>query len=153
MLLLLSQLNRMNRILRHFSVLNKIKNKEKLRQGSTIPRCPTHLFNDQPIPKATLETNRHLLSPAQQYLIETKSMERPFTGNLWAESSAGFYHCAVCDLRLFTFNHKYQANIGYASFWRAVDGRVNTVEEEVIFDEVNEARPKFKSLNPTHKRC
>jgi len=41
----------MYRILRYFSVINKLSNKEKLRQGTAFERCPTHLFNDQPTPK------------------------------------------------------------------------------------------------------
>ena len=54
-------------------------------------------------------------------------MERPFTGRLWDEMSPGFYHCVACNTRLFTFNHKYQAQTGYASFWRSIDGTVRTL--------------------------
>ena len=56
-------------------------------------------------------------------------MERPFTGNLWGELSTGFYHCVVCDTRLFTFNHKFQSQTGHASFWRSIDNRVGIIEE------------------------
>jgi peptide methionine sulfoxide reductase MsrB len=118
----------MNRIIQQFSVLNKIRHKERLRQGTNFARCPTHLFNDQPIPNQNYLINKTQLSPYQQYLVDTKSLERPFTGNLWAEISTGFYHCRVCDMRLFTYNHKYNANTGYASFWRAIDNRVKVLD-------------------------
>lgn len=39
----------MNRIARYFSVLNKIKDSERLRQGHNFKRSLTHLFNDQPV--------------------------------------------------------------------------------------------------------
>jgi hypothetical protein len=118
----------MNRIVRRFSIINKLKDKERLGQGSTFERCPTHIFNDQPTPKATYESSKHLLSPYQQFLIDTKALERPFAGKFWAELSTGFYHCAVCDTRLFTFNHKFQSNTGHATFWRHIEDRVRTVD-------------------------
>ena len=124
----------MNRVLRHFSVINKIRQREKLFQKDNFPRCPTHVFMDQPTPAATLESQKEHLSPYQLYLIENRAMERPFTGRLYEEVATGFYHCVVCDTRLFTFNHKYKANTGYASFWRPIEDRVKIVEGEVLFD-------------------
>lgn len=109
----------MNRVVQYFSVLNKIQVKEKLINGFKFPRCPTHIVPQVHDPKP-----QGSLSPFQQYLINNKAMERPFTGNLWFEQSTGFYHCAVCDTRLFTFNHKFQSNTGYPTFWRAIDGTI-----------------------------
>lgn len=59
----------------------------------------------------------------------------------------------MCDTRLFTFNHKYDSRTGYATFWGALKGTIKTDDQEVLFDEVNEMRAKFKSHNPTYKRC
>lgn len=80
-------------------------------------------------------------------------MERPFTGNLWHELSTGFYHCAVCDSRLFTFNHKFQSQNGYPTFWRAIEGSISTDDEEVKFDEVNSMRARHRTEGRTHKQC
>jgi peptide methionine sulfoxide reductase MsrB len=110
-------------------VASKLKPKSTTRQSTNYLRCQTHIFQDKPAPSANFQFDKNKLTPFQQYLIETKSMERPFTGNLWDELSTGFYHCAVCDSRLFTFNHKYQSKTGYPSFWAAIEGRVKTLDE------------------------
>jgi len=67
--------------------------------------------------------------------------------------SAGFYHCIVCNTRLFTYNHKFQPNTGYASFWRAIDQTVVTLDEEVKFDEVNVPRARNQPDNSVYQRC
>ena len=114
----------MNRVLQPFSILNKLKAKERLIEGARFPRAPT-----ESIPHIATAPSNSSLSPFQQFLITNKAMERPFTGNLWDEAGPGFYHCYVCDSRLFTFNHKFKSQVGYPSFWRAIDGTVNTLEE------------------------
>lgn len=138
----------MNKVIQYFSVLNKIKAKERLLQGSNFPRASSEVIPHQPVNSGPVA-----LSPFQQYLIINKAMERPFTGNLWHEQSTGFYHCAICDSRLFTFNHKYQSHTGYPSFWRAIEGTITTTDEDVIFDEVNTMRAKYKTDNSIYKRC
>ena len=65
-------------ILQKFSILNRINAKERLRQGSNFPRSPT-----ESIPYVQQEQINTSLSPFQQYLINNKAMERPFTGRLW----------------------------------------------------------------------
>ena len=127
----------MNRIIRYFSVLNKIKAKERLRQGVNFPRSPSHIIPHTPAADALPTVNPVHLSPYEQYLIDNHAMERPFTGKLWHELSVGFYNCLICDTRLFTYNHKFQPNTGYASFWGALDGTITAKDEEVVFDEVN----------------
>jgi peptide methionine sulfoxide reductase MsrB len=64
-------------------------------------------------------------------------MERSYTGNLWGEISPGFYHCAVCDTRLFTFDQKFNSDTGYACFYDCVDKRVTVLDEKTEFDTVN----------------
>lgn len=44
-------------------------------------------------------------------------MERPFTGDKWFEKDVGYYHCTVCESRLFTWDHKFQSPTGMATFW------------------------------------
>lgn len=122
----------MNRIIYYFSVINKICQRDQLKIGANFPRATT-----DSIPHTIVMPKQIGLSPFQNYLLQTKAMERPFTGNLWHELSTGFYHCAVCDTRLFTFNHKYQSHTGHATFWGAIGGTVSTVDENVKFDEVN----------------
>ena len=47
---------------------------------------------------------------------------------LWDERSTGFYHCGICNTRLFTFDHRFLTKDGFVSFWGAVPGRVNIIE-------------------------
>lgn len=64
-------------------------------------------------------------------------MERPYTGNLWGEVSPGFYHCAVCRTRLFTFDQKIKSESGFASFYDYVEKRVRVVDEKANIELVN----------------
>jgi hypothetical protein len=47
-------------------------------------------------PVKDLEAQKLKLSPHQLYVLETKSVERPFTGHLWSEIEPGDYRCYVC---------------------------------------------------------
>lgn len=47
----------------------------------------------------------------------------------WDQTEVGFYHCVVCNTRLFTFDAKFDSKTGFASFWRGVEDRVNIIEE------------------------
>jgi peptide-methionine (R)-S-oxide reductase len=71
-------------------------------------------------------------------------MERPFTGMLWSHDETGFYHCVVCNTRLFTFDSKFKSKTGLATFWRCVENRVTIIDDDkqVNFDNVNYARNK-----------
>lgn len=80
------------------------------------------------------------LTPHQLWLVNTKSMERPFTGHLWSEKDPGYYSCVVCGTRVFTWDHKFFLATGMATFWGHIKGRVNIVEEEAKLDQVNYAR-------------
>lgn len=81
-------------------------------------------------------------------------MERSFTGNLWAETSAGFYHCAVCRTRLFSFDQKTKSTLGYATFNDCVENRVIIVDEKPKFDMANSVKdPMVDKEIERSKRC
>lgn len=67
-------------------------------------------------------------------------MERPFTGHLWSEKEMGYYHCVVCDAKVFSWDHKYFPAAGMASFWAHLPGKVRKIDEEVQVDNVNHSR-------------
>jgi len=67
-------------------------------------------------------------------------MERPFTGHLWSEKEMGYYNCAVCNTRVFSWDNKYFPATGMASFWAHVPGKVRKVDEEVELEGVNYTR-------------
>lgn len=64
-----------------FSAINKLKFHEKTTSLHNFPRGYSHLHKDK-IGTGKYEDVKHNLTPFQNYLIETKSMERPFTGML-----------------------------------------------------------------------
>ena len=68
--------------------------------------------------------------------------------------STGFYHCVVCETRLFTFDQKIKSDSGYASFYSFVEDRVNVLEEKVNIDLVNIlSDPFLEETLSRHKRC
>lgn len=138
----------------YFSVINKIRHREKVK-NPPLERVKIKPYQYQDVVgQATYEDRKLDLTPHQQYLIETKSMERPYIGNLWGEITPGFYHCAVCDTRLFSFDHKIKSESGYASFYNYVEKRVSVVEEKANIELVNILLDPFLEEEISrHKRC
>lgn len=73
---------------------------------------------------------------------------------MWGEVSAGFYHCAICNTRLFTFDQKFKTDSGFACFYDCVEKRVTIVEEQANFDLANIfSDPFIEEEIKRHKRC
>lgn len=76
---------------------------------------------------------RSRLTPAQFHVLREEGTERPFTSPLNQEKRAGRYHCAGCDLPLFSSQAKYDSGTGWPSFWQAIDkGAVGTSTDTLI---------------------
>jgi peptide-methionine (R)-S-oxide reductase len=56
------------------------------------------------------------LTPAQFDVLREEGTERPGTSPLNAEKRKGTYHCAGCDLPLFSSDTKYESGTGWPSF-------------------------------------
>lgn len=69
---------------------------------------------------------RALLTPAQYAVLREEDTERPFTSPLNAEKRAGVYHCAGCDLPLFSSKAKYESGTGWPSFWEPLPNAIGT---------------------------
>ncbi len=65
---------------------------------------------------------RSRLTPAQFHVLREEGTERPFTSPLNQEKRAGRYHCAGCDLPLFSSQAKYDSGTGWPSFHTALPG-------------------------------
>ena len=74
----------------------------------------------------TAEQWRRRLTPEQYYILREEGTERSFTSPLNDEERAGSYHCAGCDLELFTSEMKYDSKTGWPSFFDVIKGRVDT---------------------------
>jgi peptide-methionine (R)-S-oxide reductase len=62
------------------------------------------------------------LSPAQFDVLREEGTERPGTSPLNAEKRKGTYHCAGCDLPLFSSDTKYESGTGWPSFHTPLPG-------------------------------
>ncbi|MEX2582307.1 MAG: peptide-methionine (R)-S-oxide reductase MsrB [Gemmatimonadota bacterium] len=75
--------------------------------------------------KTRAEWKEMLAPPAFAVLFED-STERPFTSSLNDEKQEGTFICAACNLPLFESGAKYESGTGWPSFWRPIDGHVET---------------------------
>ncbi|MCW5695292.1 MAG: peptide-methionine (R)-S-oxide reductase MsrB [Bauldia sp.] len=79
----------------------------------------------------TDEEWRALLTPAQFAVLRREATERPFSGELMGEQSLlnyehreGIFHCAGCDLAVYSSEHKYESGTGWPSFWQPISDEV-----------------------------
>ena len=66
------------------------------------------------------------LTPEQFAVLRKEATERPNSSPLNTEKRAGTYHCAGCDLPLFSSTSKYHSGTGWPSFWDALPGAIET---------------------------
>ena len=64
------------------------------------------------------------LAPAQYDVLRHESTERAHTSALNGEKRKGIYHCAGCDLPLFTSDMKFDSGTGWPSFYATLPGSV-----------------------------
>jgi peptide-methionine (R)-S-oxide reductase len=66
------------------------------------------------------------LAPAQFDVLREEGTERAGTSPLNAEKRKGTYHCAGCDLPLFSSETKYESGTGWPSFHTPLAGALGT---------------------------
>lgn len=69
---------------------------------------------------------RKRLSPGQYAVLRDEGTERPRSSPLNEEKRRGTYHCAGCDLPLFSSDTKYESGTGWPSFHTALPGALRT---------------------------
>jgi peptide-methionine (R)-S-oxide reductase len=67
---------------------------------------------------------KRLLPPASYRVLRHEDTERAFSSDMHANHLQGIYHCAGCDLPLFSSEHKFDSNTGWPSFWQPIDPKV-----------------------------
>jgi peptide-methionine (R)-S-oxide reductase len=70
---------------------------------------------------------RARLSPDQYAVMRHHATERPGSCGLLREKRAGTFHCAGCDLPLFSSKAKYDSGTGWPSFWEPLAGALGTM--------------------------
>ncbi len=66
------------------------------------------------------------LTPQQYHVLRESGTERARSSPLNEEKRAGTYHCAGCELPLFSSTTKFESGTGWPSFYRAIPGAVAT---------------------------
>jgi peptide-methionine (R)-S-oxide reductase len=69
---------------------------------------------------------RARLTPAQYDVLRHEGTERPGSSLLNAEKRTGSYHCAGCELPLFSSAMKYESGTGWPSFFDFLPGALET---------------------------
>lgn len=69
---------------------------------------------------------RERLTETQFRVLRKHGTEPAYSSPLDAETRDGQYHCAGCDLLLFTAAMKYDSGTGWPSFFTVVEGHINT---------------------------
>jgi peptide-methionine (R)-S-oxide reductase len=76
---------------------------------------------------------RQRLTPAQYDVLRQHGTERAGTSPLNQEKRAGTYHCAGCDLPVFSSETKYESGTGWPSFYEPLENAIGTSEDRSLF--------------------
>jgi peptide-methionine (R)-S-oxide reductase len=71
---------------------------------------------------------RQLLTPAAFTVLREEGTERPYTGEHDKNYAAGDYHCAACNLKLFSSKTKFDSETGWPSFYQPINKK-NVIEK------------------------
>lgn len=66
-------------------------------------------------------------------VLRKHATERAFTSPLNEEKRAGTFHCAGCDLALFSSETKFDSGTGWPSFWDHLPGVMGTSIDRKLF--------------------
>ncbi|MGQ7791762.1 peptide-methionine (R)-S-oxide reductase MsrB [Faunimonas sp. B44] len=76
---------------------------------------------------------RQILTPAQYRVLREEGTEPAGSSPLNAEKRAGLFHCAGCDLPVYSSATKYESGTGWPSFWESLPDAVRTKEDRSFF--------------------
>ncbi len=72
------------------------------------------------------------LTNEQYRVLRKEGTERAGTSPLNMEKRDGTYHCAGCDLALYSSNAKYESGTGWPSFWESLPNAVATKRDRKL---------------------
>jgi peptide-methionine (R)-S-oxide reductase len=76
---------------------------------------------------------RRTLTPQQYYVLREHGTERPGSSPLNDEKRKGVFHCAGCDLALYSSTTKYDSGTGWPSFWKPLPNAIGTSIDRSLF--------------------
>ena len=81
----------------------------------------------------TEEEWRRILTPQQYAVLREEDTEPAFSSPLNEEKRAGMFHCAGCDLPVYSSAAKYESGTGWPSFWESLPNAIGTKEDNSFF--------------------
>ncbi|MCE9678355.1 bifunctional methionine sulfoxide reductase B/A protein [Shewanella sp. AS1] len=69
------------------------------------------------------------LTEFEQYVIEDKGTEPPFSGEYYRHEARGIYHCKRCDAPLYRSEDKFNAHCGWPAFDDEIQGAVKRLPD------------------------
>jgi peptide-methionine (R)-S-oxide reductase len=99
------------------------------RSGTTDASDPSKSFEITKTP----EEWRKLLTKEQYYVLREHGTERAGTSPLDKQYAAGTYHCAGCDLPVFSSQTKFDSGTGWPSFYKPLDNAIGTSTDKSFF--------------------
>ena len=76
---------------------------------------------------------RRVLTPQQFYVLRQHGTEYAGSSPLDREKRKGVFHCAGCDLPLFSSDTKYDSGTGWPSFWQPLPNAIGTSIDRSFF--------------------
>ena len=76
---------------------------------------------------------KKILTPEQYYVLREHGTEYVFSSPLDKHFEPGTYHCAGCDLPLFSSETKFDSGTGWPSFWKPLDDAIGTSEDRTLW--------------------
>jgi len=77
---------------------------------------------------------RKILTPGQFEVLRNEGTEPAFSSPLNKEYGNGIYVCAGCELPLFESSAKFDSGTGWPSFFKPIEGRIETKRDfKIIF--------------------
>lgn len=76
---------------------------------------------------------RSALTPKQFAVLREHDTERAGTSPLNNEKRKGLFHCAGCDLALYSSETKFDSGTGWPSFWDALPNAIGTTTDTSFF--------------------
>lgn len=81
----------------------------------------------------TDEEWRQRLTPEQYNVLRKEGTERAGSSSLNHEKRLGIFHCAGCDLPLYSSETKFESGTGWPSFWQPLDDAIGKTEDRSWF--------------------
>lgn len=76
---------------------------------------------------------RAILTPEQFKVLRKQGTERAFTSPLDKHYEPGVYVCAGCEFPLFLSDHKYDSGTGWPSFYKPIEGHIDTKSDNFLW--------------------